>query len=113
MPRSFTDELRDLRQGDLVHDLTSKLAELVLAVTDRGKPGKLTLELAVRQVSGGVVAITDKVSLKLPVGRAAETLMFASPEGSLLVDNPRQNKLDLKVAPDHSEAGELKSPAAA
>lgn len=101
MPKLFTDELRELRRGGLVAELTDKMAELVLAVGEHGKPGKLLLELTVRRASRGAsaLAISSKVTLKVPNTGEEETLMFASPEGSLFTEDPRQTKLDLKVAP--------------
>lgn len=100
MPKSFTDELRDLRRGALVADLTDKMAALVLEVAATGKPGKLTLELTVKRASRGSSALTvaDKTTVKMPdANMDSETLMFASPEGSLLTEDPRQARLDLKA----------------
>jgi len=97
MPRSFTDEIRDLRRGALVESLTEKMAELVTAVATTGKPGKLTIELSLKRVGRGAVTVTDKVVVKSPEAVSEnETLMFPTPEGSLLTQDPRQNSLDLK-----------------
>ena len=101
MPRLFIDELKDLRGGELVDELTDAMAKLVLAVTEQRKAGSLTLKLSVRPMSAnsGVLVVADSVDVKLPQKAVDETLMFASPEGSLLAENPAQKKLDLKEAP--------------
>lgn len=102
MPRTFTDELRDLRRGALVDEATEKMAELVTAVATTGKPGKLVVELTVRRASRGTSALTvmDKITVKSPEAVTDnETLMFATPEGSLLTQDPRQSTLDLKRVP--------------
>lgn len=102
MPKTFTDELRDLQRGALVEECTEKLAALVQAVAATGKPGKFVLELGVKRASKGSAAltVTSAVKVKAPDEDAEnETLMFATPEGSLLTEDPRQSRLDLKVAP--------------
>jgi len=112
MPRSFTDEIRDLRGGALSQELTEKMAELVLAVSEHRKPGRLTLDITIRPMSatGTALIVTDKLTVKLPFKEVAETLMFPTPEGSILVDNPKQSKLDFKVAPAAPPVeGEVKS----
>lgn len=109
MPRSFTDEIRDLRRGALVEALTEKMAELVTAVATTGKPGKLTLELSLKRVGRGAVTVSDKIAVKSPEAVADnETLMFPTPEGSLLTQDPRQSALDLKEAPAPEKPAELK-----
>ncbi len=41
--------------------------------------------------------ITGKHQLKKPLEAPLEALMFATPEGNLVIDDPKQEKLDLKV----------------
>jgi hypothetical protein len=41
--------------------------------------------------------VTGKYALKKPAEAPMETLLFATPEGNLLADDPKQNKLDLKT----------------
>lgn len=100
MSRLITDVLRDLRRGECVAEATEALAALVTAVSEHGKPGKLTVELTVRPATRGTGAlvIADKIVSKLPVEPSSESLMFATPEGSLLPEDPRQTKLELRAA---------------
>jgi hypothetical protein len=43
--------------------------------------------------------ITDTLRLTKPAEEPLEALLFATPEGNLVADDPHQQKLDLKVAP--------------
>ena len=98
MARQFTDVLRDLR-GDMAADeATDELARVVRMVEETGKPGELTIKLTVRRASKAALTIRDVITTKLPKEDSNDTLMFASVEGSLLRDDPRQARLDLKVA---------------
>lgn len=106
MVRSITDTLRHLEAGCLIDDASEKLAELVKAVDATGKTGTLTLTLKLRKATAGALAVTGNVSVKKPAEPAIESLLFATPEGNLLTEDPRQTKLDLK--PIAVETKELK-----
>lgn len=99
MPRQFSDVLRDLRGGMAADEATDALARVVRMVEETGKPGELTIKLTVRRASKAALTIRDLITTKLPKEDGNETLMFASTEGSLLREDPRQAKLDLKMAP--------------
>jgi hypothetical protein len=104
MPRPITDTLRQLRGGDFIDEASEALARIVTAVTNLGGTGKLVIELSVKKASraSGAVVVTDKVAEKLPTTGAAETLLFATPEGNLVTEDPRQTRLDLKrVVPEN------------
>ena len=51
--------------------------------------------------------ITGKVKLTKPAEEPMEAMLFATPEGNLVADDPNQRALDLKVA-----AGASDTPAA-
>lgn len=109
MPKAFTDELRDLRKGAVVEEATERLAELVNAVTATGKPGKFTLELSLKRVGRNALTVTDRIIVKSPEPQVDnETLMFPTAEGSLVTEDPAQQRLDLKVAPAPSANEALK-----
>jgi hypothetical protein len=98
MARPITDTLRAIQQGALVDDATDKLRELLLAVEDTGRPGKLVIELAVsRATRGGAVNIKGRVLAKPPTDDAIEAIFWVGPEGDPLAGDPRQESLDLKV----------------
>lgn len=112
--RPITDVLRQIRQGLFVDDASEEMAALVNQVTEQRKAGKLTIEITVKPAGAKSAAliVTGKCTAKSPQSAPDETLMFATPEGNLLTEDPRQQKLDLKVAAVPS-ASDLKTAAGA
>lgn len=103
MIRPITDTLRHIGGGVFIDTASDKMSELVNAVSESGKSGKLTLEVTVKKASrGGAMHITGKVTMKKPAEELMEALLFATPEGNLVADDPHQQKLDLKSVPDIS-----------
>lgn len=106
--RPVTDTLRHIGGGVFIDLASDKMAELVSAVDASGKAGKLTLEIKVKKATrGGAMHITGSLKLTKPAEEPMEAMMFATPEGNLVSDDPRQTKLDLK-----SVAGAADTPAA-
>lgn len=100
MIRPITDTLRAIGRGTFIDEASEKLAELVKAVDTQGKAGTLTLQITVKKATrGGAMTVTGKAAVKMPGDLPMEALLFATPEGNLLADDPAQQKLDLKVAP--------------
>lgn len=108
MIRPITDVLRHLGAGCLMDEASESMAELVNAVSSTGKPGKITLTISLRKATAGALAITGDVKVKKPAEQPIESLMFATPEGNLLTEDPSQHKLDLKpVAVETREIREV------
>jgi len=108
--RPITDTLRHIGGGVFIDTASDKLSELVNAVDETGKAGKLLLEVNVKKASrGGAMHITGKVTMKKPPEEPMEALLFATPEGNLVADDPHQQKLDLKSVPDSGKNAELKT----
>lgn len=95
MTRPIFDTLRDLRAGQLLTDMQDQLQQLVTAVGDTGKAGKLTLTLEVKpfERAEGAMVIRDTLKLGLPKIESKGTVMFATPNGALQRNNPRQDDL--------------------
>jgi len=107
MARSIIQTLGNLNEGRFIGDATDQLTELVKAIRETGKGGKLTIELAVKPASrGNAMVIAGKIKATPPKMPPAETIMFSDDDGNLLTDDPRQMKLDIRsvpdVAPDHA-----------
>lgn len=105
--RPITDTLRLLDGGAFLDLASDKLAALVKGVDETGKGGKLVLTLDVRRVSGGAMSITPYVTTKVPEAKPDGTLLWPTVEGNLSVDNPHQQKLDLRAV--EAPRAELKS----
>lgn len=94
--RPITDTLRLLDGGAFLDRCSDELAALVKAVEATGKTGKLTLTLDLKTVGNGAVQITPKVNAAVPEPKPDTTLLWATVEGNLVIDNPNQQKLDLR-----------------
>ena len=105
--RRFTDTLNALRFGTLNDDLSESLHELTERCANTGKSGTLTLQLTLKPGKGGQIEVIDDIKVKLPKEEKGTTLMFATPEGNLTREDPRQLKLDGLRSVD-METGELK-----
>lgn len=97
--RPITDTLRYLQGGTFMDEASEQLAELVSAVNSTGKGGKITLEISVKKMSKGACGVIGKIKLSKPLEAPDATLMFPTPEGNLLTEDPRQSKLELKQVP--------------
>lgn len=103
MSRPITDTLRHIGGGVFIDTASDKLAELVSAVDASGKAGRIDLTISVKKATrGGAMHLTGKVKLTKPAEEPMEALLFATPEGNLIADDPHQQKLDLKGVPEAS-----------
>lgn len=95
--RPITDTLRHIGGGVFIDTASDKLAELVAAVDSTGKAGSIDLKIKVKKATrGGAMHITGAVKVTKPAEDPMEAMLFATPEGNLVADDPHQQKLDLK-----------------
>lgn len=106
--KPFTDTLNQLRFGTLNEDLTKALHELITACSDTQRAGTLTLTLALKPGKGGQVEVFDDIKVKKPKEERGSSIMFATPEGNLQREDPRQMKLEGLRTVD-METGELRA----
>jgi hypothetical protein len=93
-PKPFNDTLVQLRYGALHDELTDKINEVVTAVDRTQKAGKLTLTLAFKPGKGGQIEIVDDIKATLPKEEKGASIMFATPEGNLQREDPRQKTFE-------------------
>ena len=103
MAKPIKEHLRSVRieneagdLGPLLDDAGEKFAELVRAVNATGKAGSLTMKVFIKPSTAGANAVRGEASIKKPKGLPAESLLWPTPEGNLMDDDPRQSKLELK-----------------
>jgi hypothetical protein len=104
MARAFADVVRELGSGSTYDDLTAGLAEVVEAVIATRKAGELTLKMAIKPNGESSVIIVDDVKTKVPKPARGNTIFFATTDGSLIRNDPRQESLPLR------EVAETKAP---
>lgn len=103
MSKPLNENLRDIRieneHGDLLPLLDhagEQFAELVKAIVSTNKAGTLTMKVDIKPSTAGALAVKAAVAIKKPKGLPPESLLWPSPEGNLMADDPRQVKLELK-----------------
>ena len=99
MARPLLDTLHHINGGTFLAEAAEQLADLVKAVDASGKAGTLTLKISVRKASSMAMAVRGDITAKLPPESPLEALLFPTPEGNLLTEDPRQSKLPLAPAP--------------
>lgn len=92
---AFSRLLSEFRDGESLAELSEKLQELVAAVRDTGKPGRLVYTLIVKP-SGNAHVVTDQITGKIPEMPRDAAIFFATEECTLQRDDPNQKKLDLR-----------------
>jgi hypothetical protein len=115
MGKPLNENLRAVRveteDGDLlpIMDVAGdKFTELINAVATHNKAGTLTLKVAIKPSTAGALAVKADVSITKPKGMPAESLLWATPDGNLEAEDPRQLKMELKPVA-HEPTRELKS----
>jgi hypothetical protein len=103
MGKPLNENLKDIRiendEGDLIPLLDhagDQFADLIKAICATNKAGTLTLKVDVKPSTAGAMAVKASVSIKKPKGLPPESLLWPTPSGDLLADDPRQTKLELK-----------------
>lgn len=91
--RPFTDVLRDMRFGETLDELSEEFNKLVQAVENTGRGGQLTLQIKLKPSAAGAVELTDLVKVSLPPPQKGTSLFFATPEGNLVRNDPRQTEI--------------------
>jgi len=95
--KPITQTLALLHGGVFIDEASDKLAELVRMVDETGKSGTLTIAIALKK-AGGAMQIDAQIKAKIPEPKPDATLLWATVEGNLVLDNPAQQKLDLRDA---------------
>lgn len=91
----ITDILRDIRRGAPVEEATMRLAEIVRAVDETGKPGSITITLTVKPAKHGgpEKTIQAEVKAKKPIADIAPAIFFSDEEGDLHRIDPTQEEM--------------------
>jgi len=97
MSRPFNDLLREHRNG-LTHDeLSDALRDLVAAVTDEGKAGSLTFTVKIKPMGkGDGLEVSAEIKSTPPKKTPGVSIFFATPEGNLERQDPRQQAMELR-----------------
>jgi ribosomal protein S28E/S33 len=98
--RPITDILREIRKGRAVDLASQRMAEIVQAVDETGKPGELTITIKVKPEKGGgsQKVIQVAVKAKIPEVDLPEGVFFSDGDGDLHRTDPAQNEMFTEAA---------------
>lgn len=104
----ITDILREIRNGRVVEVASEKLAEVTRAVMETGKAGDVTLKISVKPNGKGdnAVIVSVKLTHKTPQGDLPDAIFFSDEDGSLLRNDPTQQRMFADAKIDR-ETGEV------
>ena len=105
--RLFSDTLNTLRFGTLNEELGRELADLTVRCENAGATGTLTLKLTLKPGKAGQIEVVDDIAIKAPKEEKGTTILFSTPEGNLIREDPRQQQLEGLRSVD-AETGELR-----
>lgn len=97
---SFVEVARQIDRGRKLTDLDRGIRDLVEAVKETGKKGKLTYTLEILPVpktGGEQVVLVDDVVVKPPKPEPKVALFFTTDEGRLSRNDPRQMEFQAEV----------------
>jgi len=89
----FVEWLEQYKKGEIDHELTYELRQLIEAVQETGKPGTITLTLKVSRKGERQVNVIEDVRVKTPVHDRSETIYFVDQHLNLTRSDPRQGVL--------------------
>lgn len=92
--KQFADVIQELRYGTLHDELTDNLQALVNACVSTGKAGSIGFTLKLKPGKGGELEITDQIKTNIPELEKGSSIMWATPEGNLQRQDPRQMTID-------------------
>lgn len=92
MARPFHEVLKEVDAGALLTLLSEKLAEVTAGVVDVEKPGELNLKISIKPNGTGTVFVDGKVTTKVPERPVETSIFFATPEGNLSRNSPKQEE---------------------
>lgn len=104
--KPITTTLALLHGGAFIDEASDKLAELVKMVDETGKSGTMTISIGLKK-AGGAMQLDATIKAKIPEPKPDATLLWPTVEGNLVLDNPAQQKLDLRDA--SAPKGELRT----
>lgn len=93
--QDFLVFLSGINKGRTVTEASEKLQELVAAIENTGKGGKLTINLTIKPAGANsdAVTVTDEVLLKAPKLNRPASIFFPDADHNLVRTNPNQSEL--------------------
>lgn len=106
--KPFTDLLGEIEGGRLLEELTAATYEVVAAVMDTRKAGKIKLGIEIAPTGKATVRVDGTFTTTVPEHDRQSTTFFVDGQHTLLRDDPRQEPLPLRIVPDGEQADPIK-----
>lgn len=94
--RPLTDVIGDLEGGSFLREVTSEMYEVMRAVRETRKPGKITIVLDVKPTGRGSVEVAATHTEKVPEHDRPSTTFFLTPDGTPVRNDPDQLQMPLR-----------------
>jgi hypothetical protein len=94
----FADFIREFAHGSTNRAATERLREVIAACMETGAKGSITIKFSI-DTKQGLAEIKSAISVKKPEAGLPGGHYYATPDGRLHDEDPRQTKLPLKVIP--------------
>lgn len=110
MTNQLTHVLSQIRGGRALDDAGKKMAEVVKAVKDTGKPGEITFTIKISpdKTDETVVKLHPSLKFKIPERPYAEGIFYVNEKtGELSREDPRQHELKLEREAELKEQGAI------
>jgi hypothetical protein len=98
--KPFSDVLGEIENGALLHELTEAVYNVIAAVMDTRKPGRIKLALEFSPTGKGTVNVDAKFDAVEPEHDRPTTTFFVGNDFSLQRNDPRQPRLPLREVGD-------------
>lgn len=110
---SFLATMQRHEGGAVLSEMSSKLAEVVRAVTERGGKGTVTLKLEITHAARGksALVLTHDVTAKTPKDRPSGSFWYSTDAGALVKNDPNQKELRFTAEPVVVTGGAVEAPA--
>lgn len=104
-PPDFAVFLTRTNKGRTLDELSTRFAELIQAVKETNKAGRIQLTVEVKPVAktnGHQVYVTESISAKTPQLERATSVFFTDDDGGLHRDMPNQHALPFGQEQDNN-----------
>lgn len=107
MAQNLMEILQQIRGGSALEEAGRDLQELVQAVRETGKAGKLIFSITVEpdKADETVVTLQPDITLKIPKRAKAKGMFYMDSHGRLTREDPRQIELELERKQKLEDAG--------
>lgn len=106
----FLHTVSTLRYGMTQKELSEELHKAVTSAIDTGKVAEITLKIKIKpEANGAQVFITDEIKSKIPAFAREQTILFPTPEGNLIREDPRQAQIPGLRSVDDDRAEQFKT----